>query len=181
MKTVRKTFLLSVIAGVVLFMWGFLVHAVLPLYDSAYQKFTDEAAMSNALRENAPQTGIYYLPYSEADRAPGKPEAFVNVLPQGPERTLASKMLLGLTIQVVSAFLVISLVLRSASSTYWHRVGLFSFVGFIVGFTSHAYYWNWFEFPSAYVIPTILDASVAWTLAGMAVAKFITREGVAGN
>ena len=173
----KRTVLLSLIAGVVLFMWGFVSHAVLPWHDAVYHKFADETAFSVAIRNNAPQRGIYYLPYSDADRGPGKPEAFVNVLPQGPGRTLASKMVLGLTIQVVSALLVISLVRRSASSTYWHRVGLFSFVGIIIGFTSHAYYWNWFQFPSAYVVITILDISIAWTLAGLVVAKFMTREG----
>jgi hypothetical protein len=125
-------------------MWGFVSHAVLPWYDVVYQKFTEEAAISAALLENAPQRGLYYLSSSDADRSLGKPEAFVNMLPQGPERNMASKMFLGLTIQVISALLVISLLSRSTSSTYWYRVGLFSFVGFIIGFSSNAYYWNWF-------------------------------------
>lgn len=173
----KRTVLLSLIAGVVLFMWGFVSHGVLPWYGLAYQEFADEAAIAAALQDNAPNRGIYYLPYSDADRDPGKPEAFVNVLPRGPETTLASKMAFGLIIQVVSAFLVISLVRRSASSAYWNRVGLFGLVGIIVGVASHGYYWNWFEFPSTYTVITILDIAIGWVLTGLVIARFITKEG----
>lgn len=172
----KRTVLVSVAGGMVLFVWGFLSHAVLPWYDWIYQRFTDEAAISDVLQNTAPQRGFYYLPYSENDRSPGTIEALVNVLPRGNERSIGSQLLLGVTIQIISVFLVISLLGRVRSSTYWGKVGLFSSVGFLIGFVSHAYYWNWFGFPWAYVVVTILDTWIAWSLAGLTVARFLTQE-----
>lgn len=116
------------------------------------------------------------MPYSDDDRGPGTVDAFVNVLPRGTEWSIGRQLLVGVTTQIISAFLVISLLGRATSSTVWGKAGLFSCVGFLIGFVSHAYYWNWFGFPSTYVLVTILDTWIAWTLAGLTVAKFMRKE-----
>jgi hypothetical protein len=45
-------------------------------------------------------------------------------------------------------------------------------VGLIIGFVSHAPYWNWFGFSTPYVIVIILDTVIGWTLAGLVIARF---------
>ena len=97
----------------------------------------------------------------------------MNVLHQGTEMNLGLQMAIGLLIPIVSAFLVLTLLGMTACPSYWCRVGLFSLVGLIIGFVSHAYYWNWFGFPISYAVVTILDTLVGWTLAGLAVARFM--------
>lgn len=168
----KKNILLSLVAGVMLFVWGFISWAVLPWHMMVANKFTDEAAVSQALKANAPQAGVYYLPFSEKDHGPNQAGAFANVLPQGTEMNMGRQMAIGLITQIVSAFLVLSLMSMTTSLSYWSKVGFFALAGLTIGFVSHAPYWNWFGFPASYVSITILDILIGWTLAGLTVAKF---------
>ncbi len=168
----KKNALLSLAAGLVLFVWGFVSWAVLPWHMMVANKFTDEGAVSRVLKDNSPRTGVYYLPFSEKDHGPNQVGAFANVLPQGTDMNMGKQMSIGLVTQIVSAFLVLSLVSMTTGLTYWRKVGFFSLVGLTIGFVSHAPYWNWFGFPTSYVIVTILDILIGWILAGLAIAKF---------
>ncbi len=168
----KKNLLLSLLAGVLLFVWGFISWAVLPWHMMVASKFTNEAAVSQVLKANAPQTGVYYLPFSEKDHGPDQVGAFANVLPQGTEMNMGRQMSIGLVTQIVSAFLVLSLLSMTRGLTYWGKAGFFALAGLTIGFVSHAPYWNWFGFPAPYVGVTILDSLIGWTLAGLAVAKF---------
>ena len=168
----KQHLLMSVAAGVVLFVWGFVSWAVLPWHNLTANKFTNEAAVSRVLKENAPQAGIYFLPFSEKDHGPNQTGAFANVLPQGTDMNMGKLMATALVTQMISAFLVLWLLLQSAAKTFWHRVGFMALVGFVIGFVSHAPYWNWFGFSTPYVLVIILDSIIGWTLAGLAVARF---------
>ena len=168
----QKNLLLSVLAGVVLFVWGFISWAVLPWHNMVANKFTNEAAVTQALKENSPQQGVYFLPFSEKDHGPNQLGAFVNVLPQGTDMNMGKQMVTGFITQIVGAFLVLMLLGQTRGLTYWEKVGFVALVGLIIGFVSHAPYWNWFGFPVPYILVTILDTLIGWTLAGLAVAKF---------
>ncbi len=172
-----RNLLLSAVAGLVLFVWGFVSWAVLPWHNMVANKFTDEAAVSQVLKANAPQAGVYYLPFSEQDHGPGQVGAFANVLPQGTEMNMGRQMAIGLVTQIISAFLVLSLVSMTSGFAYWGKVGFFALAGLTIGFVSHAPYWNWFGFPAPYVGVTILDIVAGWTLAGLVVAKFVRGRG----
>lgn len=172
----KKIVLLSLAAGTVLFIWGFISWVVLPWHENVAHKFTDEAAVAQTLKANAPTQGVYYLPFAEEDHKPGETAAFVNVLPQGFDMNMGKLMGIGLITQIVSAFLVLCLFAMTGNLRYWDKVGFFSLTGLIIGFVSHAPYWNWFGFSAAYVGVTILDSIIGWTLAGLAVAKFAQNK-----
>ena len=135
-------------------------------------KFTDEAAISRALKANAPETGIYFLPFSEKDHGPNQVGAFASVLPMGTDMNMGKMMGVGIITNIISAFLVITLFSFVSVRGYGARVGLYALVGFCIGFISHAPYWNWFGFATPYVAVIIIDTTIAWTLAGLAVSKF---------
>jgi hypothetical protein len=168
----KKNLLLSIAAGIVLFAWGFVSWALLPWHNLVAHKFTNEASVSKVLKQNSPQKGVYYLPFSEKDHGPDKVGAFVNVLPQGTEMNMGKQMAIGAITQIIGAFLVLMLLGQTSGLTYWGKVGFLSLVGLIIGLVGHAPYWNWFGFPSSYTIVTILDILIGWTLAGLAVAKY---------
>lgn len=168
----KKNLLLSVLAGVVLFAWGFVSWVLLPWHNMVANKFTNEASVSQVLKENAPQAGIYYLPFSEKEHGPNQVGAFANVLPQGTDMNMGKKMAVAVVTQVIGAFLVLTLLLHTAGLSYWRKVGFIALAGLSIGFVSQAPYWNWFEFSTPYVLVTIADITVGWTLAGLAVAGF---------
>lgn len=168
----KRNMLLCLVAGVVLFIWGFVSWVVLPWHMMVANKFTDEAAVSQVLKENAPKQGVYYLPFSEKDHGPEQVGAFVNVLPEGTDMNMVRQMSVGIVTQIISAFLVLGLLSMTSGLAYWGRVGFFALAGLTIGFVSHAPYWNWFGFSVPYVAVTIADILIGWTLAGLAVAKF---------
>lgn len=168
----KKNLLLSVLAGAVLFVWGFVSWVVLPWHNMVANKFTNETSVSQILKENAPQAGAYYLPFSEKDHGPNQVGAFANVLPQGTDMNMGKKMAVAVVTQIIGAFLVLTLLLHAAGLSYWRKVGFIALTGLSIGFVSQAPYWNWFEFSTPYVLVTIVDIAVGWTLAGLAVARF---------
>lgn len=132
----KKNLLLSVAAGVVLFVWGFISWAVLPWHHMVANKFTDEAAVSQVLKANSPRQGVYYLPFSEKDHGPNQVGAFANVLPQGTDMNMGKQMATGLVTQIIGAFLVLMLLSRTAGLNYWGKVGFVALTGLIIGFVS---------------------------------------------
>ena len=168
----KKILLLSLLGGLVMFIWGFISWAILPWHMTTAKKFSDEAAVSQVLKENAPQKGVYFLPFSEEDHGPEQVGAFANVLPGGTDMNMSVMMLTGLVTSCVSAFLGLCLLSMTGGLSYWGKVGFFALLGLAIGFVSHAPYWNWFSFSTAYINVIILDILITWILAGLAVARF---------
>jgi len=169
----QKHLLLSLLAGVVMFVWGFISWAVLPWHMSVANKFTDEAAISIALKANAPTAGIYFLPFAEEDHGPNQVGAFASVLPHGTDMNIGKLMLTGVLIQILSAFIGIAIVNQTNKTDIVSIVSVFALIGLAVGFVSHAPYWNWFGFSTSYVLVVIADTLITWILAGLAVSKFL--------
>ena len=59
----KKILVSAILGGLVLFLWGFISHEVLPLYKSSMMKFTNEDAVSQMIVANAPASGVYFMPY----------------------------------------------------------------------------------------------------------------------
>ena len=171
-----KYVLAVVLSGVVLFIWGFFSWAVMPWHYTVANEFSSEQAVAQVLKENAPRAGIYYLPFAEEDHKAGETAAFVNVLPDGAEMNMGKQMGQALLGQMLAALLVLLLLRNTSGLNYLQRVGFVALVGLTVGFVSHFPYWNWFGFADAYVLVTILDSVIAWTLAGFVMAWFVGRQ-----
>jgi len=172
-----KTHLIAAcLCALVLFIWGFISWVVLPWHNAVANKFTDEAAVSQVLKNNAPTAGIYYLPFAEEDHRQGEAAAFINVLPNGFDMNMGKLMFQALFGQFIAALLVIVLLRRTWGLHYWQRVGFVSSVGLAIGFVSHFPYWNWFGFSTEYVAVVILDSLIAWALAGLVMAKFVSGK-----
>ena len=172
----KNNLLAILLSAAVLFVWGYLSWAVLPWHMSVAHQFTDESSVIQALKENAPEGGIYYLPFAEEDYKAGVPGAFVNVLPDGYDMNMGKKMSIGFIGQMAAAFLVLLLLRRTTNLGYWERVGFVALVGLTVAFISHFPYWNWFEFSGSYVLVILLDSVIAWSLAGLVMAKFVAGK-----
>lgn len=172
----KKYMLAVALSGVVLFLWGFFSWAVMPWHFMVANEFASEQAVAQVLKDNAPIVGVYYLPFAEADLKAGETSAFVNVLPNGSETNRGKQMGKALLGQMMSAFLVLLLLRSTSGLDYMQRVGFVALLGLTVGFVSHFPYWNWFGFSGAYVLVTIVDSLIAWTLAGLVLARFVGGE-----
>ena len=146
----------------------------MPWHNAVTNKFLSEPAVAQILRENAPVAGVYYLPFAEGDHRPGEPAAFMNVLPNGFDMNMGKLMGTAIAGQLVAALLVLLLLRCTSGLNYPQRVGFVALAGLVIGFVGHFPYWNWFGFSTPYIVVIILDSVIAWSLAGLVMAKFIT-------
>src|SRR5437867_1762699 len=58
----RRNLLIGVIAGVAMFFWGFISHAVLGLGDTGIRELTGEDKVLPVLRDNIKEQGFYFFP-----------------------------------------------------------------------------------------------------------------------
>lgn len=166
--------LLGLLGGLVLFGWGFVSHVVLSLHDPAFRAFAGEAEVAEALEAGGAGPGVYYLPYDEAEISTRNTRAFVALQPAGTGPGMGRLFALGVLIKVLSATLVIGLVRRVQVANHTGRVGAFALVGFLIGFATQAYYWNWFGFSAVYAATMVVDGTIGWALVGVAVTKLMS-------
>ncbi len=171
----KKT-IAAIICAAVLFAWGAVSWMVLPWHQMVANEFTDETEVADAIRENAPRAGVYYLPFAHEDHKAGETAAFVNALPQGYDPGMTKQFVTQFIGNLISALIVICLLSQAAGLGYWGRVGFVALVGVAIGFVSHFPYWNWFGFPTPYVIVTFFDGLIAWLLAGLVMAKLVGKK-----
>ena len=169
----KKDLLAALLCALVLLVWGFVSWTLLPWHNTVANKFDSEATVAEVLKQNAPRAGIYYLPFAQEDHKPGETAAFVNVLPDGLDMSMGGMMGRAVVGQFVAALLVLLLLRNTSNLGYWERIGFVALVGVVIGFASHFPYWNWFGFSTDYVLVTIVDSAIAWTLAGLVMARFV--------
>ena len=178
----------ALFATAIVFLWGMFSWTRFDWHDTTIHKFTDEAAVAEVLRQNAPKPGMYQLPSDEDldlnDQATAK--AFQSKQNAGPfffgavrggpmpghhsmERT--QYVYLG---SVFASAIVMGLILWMAGiRTYLGRVGFVMLMALFASLVTHIPYWTWFEFSSGHTLASIGDTLVGWTAAGFALATLI--------
>lgn len=169
----------ALIGGLVAFAWGMISWMLLPWHMSTMNKFNNESMVGTMVKMNAPEPGIYVLPYPESFDKEAKidtnmPFAFMSVVPQGVDchKEMPQKMLISLLTQIITALLITLLLTRTSGLGYWCQTRFVALVGFTAGFATYIPDWNWWHFSTEYVVIGILDLLIAWFFAGMAIAKF---------
>ena len=183
----KKLLLSSVLGGLIAFVWYALSWTVLQLHPM--QKFTDEAAVATVLKANArPEAGVYVLPgncgNTEAERAAHMKAMqdgpfFFGVVRTGPQpMSMPANMVKSLLSQIACAFLFASLLLCTRPMKYGARVFFVVQAAMLGGILCHFPPMIWWGMPASWVLQEFMDLAIAWTLAGLVIAKIAnpTRE-----
>jgi hypothetical protein len=184
----RSLVLGAVLGGVVAFVWSAVSWMVLPWHDGSMKSFVNEAAVAQVLLENATSGGMYMLPgmplgyaqMSGADKQAAE-AAIARKKSEGPylygvvwrrvREDMGRQMGAALLFDVLAAMLVTMLVMRTGGMSWGGRVMFVITVALAVGLIAVAPNWIWWHHPANYVIVTMADVLIGWTLAGMVIAK----------
>ena len=81
----------------------------------------------------------------------------------------------GFVIDLLAALLAACLLssIGPCGRNYWCRVGFVTGLGIFVALVGHLSYWNWMHFPLGYTVAFMIDVTVGWLLAGLAIAAII--------
>jgi hypothetical protein len=177
-----------VLGGLVAFVWSAFSWMLLPWHNSSMRSFADEAAVAQVLLEQAPSGGMFMLPglpagydrMSDAEKQ-ALGEAMMKKKSEGPyfhgvvwrgvREDMGRQMGVGLLFNVLAALLVTMLVMKTGGMSWAGRVMFIVTAALAVCLIAVVPNWIWWHHPSGFVMVTMADLLIGWTLAGMVIAK----------
>lgn len=176
----------SLVAAILIFVWGFLAWAALNLHGSAYGAPNDEAALAAELVRAMPESGAYVIPSepahtdgmtdvekeeAQADwvaRSKAGPVAMMFVQADGADPEDPKPMAIGFAITFASTLLAGILLTVAGIRSTAGRVIFVIMLGAFTVLVADGSYWNWFGFGTTWTTHMALDRMVGWVLAGIA-------------
>jgi hypothetical protein len=183
----------AVLGGLVLFVWSWIAHDVLPLGTAGVRVVAAEqeeavlATLGGALKERA----VFVFPGLDKTRASSEayrkawtaryeagPAGIVAFDPHPGARVwagsvfatlLGTELLTSLAAALVAGFVILHV---PAAIGHGRRVLVVGALGLLVTLDVDASYWNWYGFPTAYFLAQLVDHAVGWFLAGLVLARF---------
>lgn len=190
-KNMKSILLGGFLGGLVMFFGGFVAHTLLPLGETGLIQASREQqdAVLVSMRQNFQDgEGIYILPMDReawtdetkakpfGERALANPYAFVVYQPQGKDMlnnmggNLGKEWLTNTLSALLAAFLV-----SFAAVGFGKRVQLITLLG-VFGWLANAVpMWNWYRFPSDFILAGLVVQGIGWLLAGFAIAWALRR------
>ena len=175
----------GILGGIVVFFWGAFAHMVLPLGMMGLKSLPHEDAVIKAIGSEVPADGLYFFPGMDLSHAPTESELAAREakFKNGPSGLLLVKLkdaeamsprqLVTEVATDILAALIAGALLTCVRLPYAACVGFVTALG-VFGFVSIAApWWNWYGYPSAFMIAEAIDQVVGWTLAGLVLAALI--------
>ncbi len=169
----------GVIAAIVVFFWGAVIHMAFNI-DSYLKPIPNDGALIAALQANIKEPGLYFYP-NEKD--PAKLETRVKTAPRGMltytpagtpfsfGQTLGIQFGTDLICALLAAFLY-SLA-APALKSLGQRLLFTTLLGVFAVFAVQAPFWNWYGFPAASLVSGVVELGVGGLLSGLVFAKLI--------
>src|SRR6476620_10209629 len=188
-----RAFLAAVLGGIIMFIWSFIAHDVLPLGEIGMREFNNEDHVLDALKTNVGDApGLYHFPghkagpnatRQERDEAIKRAMEKATTGPSGllvyhPMRQFSFGKLLGteFATELLEAILAVFLLTQTRIQTFGGRVGFVLVVGILGAITTNIPYWNWYGFPSNYTAAYMFIEIVGFLWVGL-VAALILKSG----
>ena len=178
----KRIFIATCVGAVVAFLWGFASWELLPWHQMG--TFEDDAALSQAIKENTPEHGIYMLPRRGAQGLDAQaitegPLVYAVIRPGSLDQPwlLSNHLVRSFFIQFLSSLILATTVYKIKATRFVSRASVGIVMGLFTGVSSTLPFWNWFELPTSRVLVHILDPFICWTLAGLCIAALLKPPG----
>lgn len=171
----------AIVAGIAVFLWGFVFWGVSPLPYSSLSRTADDAAAGKVLMDHFPQTGTYFIPSQhnppEVQKAlfDAGPVAMVFFNREGKPMMSAMQMVQGL-LHCIGISLIVALalfLLGSVAGSYGDRVRLVALMGLASALMAPIANIVWWYFPANWQLWNALYQAVAWLIMGLVLAHFV--------
>jgi hypothetical protein len=184
----------GILGGLVMFVWLFVAHDLLPLGETGIKEIPNEAAVLSAMQAATPQAGLYLFPGMGLGPNPTMQQrkaampAYMKKYEQSPRGllvyhppsgafnfggALAREGALNLLEGLLAAWL---LSWAASGKAYSARAGFVVILGALVSVATNVEYWNWYQFPGDYIAGYIVTQIIGFTLIGLIVAAFVKSE-----
>ncbi len=175
----------SVLSALAMFVWGFLFWTS-PLGKATMSHGVDPGSVQDALLELFPADGAYFVPDVLEGEAEAKwverhrqgPLALVFIHRAGADPMEPMTFVNGFLHMLITCVLIAWLLGKAAAAlpSYGARAGFVVLAGFAATFWAHAGDPIWFYNPWKYHLLAMVYDFVAWSLAGLILARFVRSE-----
>lgn len=177
----------GVVGAIIYFVWGMLAWMVLPLHGPTVAALPEERAVADSLKAQNLESGVYIVPNTTDPEAMSNPESeftknhlagpifSIFYRKEGATPMAGSVLFGGFIIDLLAATLAAALLSCTGACCrgYGARVGFVMGLGVFVALIAHGGYWNWMYFPTGFTIAFMVDVTIGWLLAGLAIAFFV--------
>ena len=185
----------GIVAGLVMFLWSFIAHMVLPVGEMGVNSNAQEDNVLASLK-SANAQGLYLMPgyeyFQSSSKSRAEQQAAMQAVTEKAKRTGSafivyrpdsgveiSPKTLGLSFfSDVIACWIFAFALWAAMPrirSFSMRVWLVTIMGLLPFVVCDFAYWNWYSFPGQYMLGKVLDYSVGAIFAGMFLAWWLAR------
>lgn len=183
----RRVVIAAIAGGIVMFLWGWLAHVVLPIGGMGLQSLPNEEEIRGVLSRSIPEAGLYFFPGIDLgggltpeeqaawqDKYRSGSTGLLVYHPVGGEHLSPRKLVTEFASNVLGAGVAALLVAWMAAS-YGRRVLAVTLLGLFGWLSISASYWNWYGFPGEFFAAEGLEQVVGWFLAGLPIAGIARR------
>ena len=187
----KKLLIGSFVGAIILFFWGFLSWAILPIHLHTYSYTPAQDSILQILADNNMEDGAYAMPMADNRNVAafdskyqeesanlmkenaGKPMATVFYLKDGYRMNLP----LGFLINFIAVFAACLLLVPAFTtvSTFFQRWWLALVVGLLINACGPMIGYNWLGMPWNYTAAMILDNFLNWGVTGLWLAWYFKR------
>jgi hypothetical protein len=156
------------------------------LGEAGIKSMPNEEAVLGAMRENITEPSIYLFPgFDQSGEMTGEqrkavmkkweqgPAGFLVYHPEGLSAMSPKQLITELLTNIIAA-LIAAFLLSQATGTLTSlgsRVLFVALIGAVPFFSIEASYWNWYGFPTKYILAQLVDQVMGFALAGAVMAK----------
>lgn len=183
-----RILLAGILGGIVLFVWNFIAHDILPLGHTGIHEIPNEAAVLDAMKANIGQShGLYFFPglgYGDNPTRDQKsegmkqmdaklaanPSGILVYHPAGRKFAFAQALIVEFSTDLLQSFLAVFLLAQTGVRRFVSRIGFVFVVGILANITTNISYWNWYGFPKRYTAAYMLIGIIGFLCVGIVAA-----------
>lgn len=184
MKPLRLVFA-AVVGGIILFVWGAIAHMALPVGEMGMKPLPAEGALLSAMQVAIPRHGLYVFPGAPEGASLEELAAWKTRYESGPRGLLVfdpkgaplmdpRQLAIELASNIAAAFLA-ACIMGSMRAPLPARALAGVALGLIGWLNIDVSYSNWYLFPREHALGALIEQTVGWLAAGLAIALIAGR------
>ncbi|MBI3820899.1 MAG: hypothetical protein HY286_19580 [Planctomycetes bacterium] len=181
----------TIVGGLLMFFWGFAWHVAISYSNDQLKVFKNDEPIVKAMKENITESGFYFFPGRDMSgmlskvKEAAEEERFTAKMKEGPhgilvytnhgDEPMSPQQLINEFISNIACALVCAVIISKMNAGFLCR----TIAGAAIGIASVAAidfsYWNWYGFPTGFLIAALIEQAVGFLLIGLACAAILKR------
>jgi hypothetical protein len=185
--------LAGIVGGIVMFIWNFVAHDLLPLGEMGVRLIPNEDAVTSVLQTNLGDTSGFYV-FPSGGLTPGatreQKEAAMKkaeeqmaagaggVLIYRPKRIFNFPKRLGIEFatEMIESLLAVFLLAQTRIASFGGKVGFILTAGILAAIATNVPYANWYGFPKTFTLAQMIMMVVSFLLVGIVAALILPKR-----